>query len=336
MKNKIQRSCIIMTSALILIALGGCDRAESVAPVAPEDSGAGIHIPFNVEIGFAKDVMDLKAREEDPVKVEAGMLELRTAYGFPAIAERKHTDGGVASVGKVAAAQATRWYRAKELDYGLDFAIQSTVNVPAGGTLTLWTRHVAGTDPYVAAYVKTLAGTASPIVVIGVSDDDDGNLDARLVWTNGTGSTRKVTFVAFAYFPAYAGQGTLNMTCTAGGKSCGSFTKSSRMAGVAVRSNLSNIAPAGCTGPTKSQIGQTVQLGGGFENTLLAVNNRTKRGAILINQDGTQALEDILTTGTGNFIVGYANFETGFPCGNQVCFESTDYYAWQGNNYTCP
>lgn len=339
-----------LTAGLLAGALfSACTRDDNgLATAAVSEANRGER-SSQVQSAFVKEVMALKARESDPVKLEAGINDIIARYGVPGGArtvpgtkdavfvDERFSDGNAApaaSLGKTAAAQASHWYMAKSVSFGQDsieIAQTRSMTIRAGCTVTLYTTHnpASNADPYVVIY-STPAGANqnfSTVTILSVDDDGGGNLDARAVWTNSTGQDQWVTFTAHAYAPSTTGSGTMNITCKkANGGSCGNYSQSGYIGGVVVRGN-SETPASGCTGPSASNISLSVNAPL-THPSLLAVNRSKMRGGFIFgNNAGSLLLDDVLTNNfSQNYILAYTDGYT-HGSGNT---------GFQGNKYTCP
>jgi hypothetical protein len=333
----------LLASACLAFSLAACDRSEPPSAVGGPTDTAGPGHALGQPSPFDGALMALKARETDPARLHEATRDLLRAYGYPVSDEAEQAGPG-APVGKVAAAAASNWYLRKTFNYGLNFGIQVLINVPNGGTLRIRTTHVAPTDPMVVAFsINPMAvdPAKTTVPILGVSDDEGGNADASMIWTNYTGASLPVTIAAVSFDVNTGGTGTLSITCTnAAGVSCGSINKTANMNGVVWRTNNQPTPPAACTGPGGTKIGQTRTLGGGYRSTLLAVNYSTRRGGYIRDKSGELVLQDVLGYGGYNFLIGYsAGQDLGFHCGRDgksICYESTSYAAYQSDLFTCP
>lgn len=333
----------LLASACLAFSLAACDRSDpgpaAANPISPADPGEIIMQPSP----FDAELMALKARETDPAKLHEETRNLLRAYGYP-VREEAEQAGPGAPVGKVAAAAASNWYLRKTFNYGLNFGIQVLINVPDRGTLKIKTTHVAPTDPMVVAFsINPMAAdpAKATVPILAVSDDEGGNADASVIWTNYTGASMPVTIAAVSFDVNTGGTGTLKATCTtAAGASCGSINKTATMNAVVWRTNNQPAPPAACAGPVGTKVGQTLTLGGGYRSTLLAVNYSTRRGGYIRDKSGELTLQDVLAYGGYNFLIGYsAGQDLGFPCGRDgksICYESTSYSAYQSDLFNCP
>jgi hypothetical protein len=322
-----------------------CDRVETPqepSPLAPEASQP------NEALGeYDRDMLALKATEKDPAKLASGIGEILRRYGHavpaqeatspaPYVPEIVETDIPSAGQDK-AAASITTWFTVKSFNVGLDFVVKSTLTIPANGTLTITAKRNAADavlDPVLAAYY-TSEKTANPGAVrvkfVGYNDDSDG-LNSRIVWTNSTGVSKSVSFISFAFSATTAGRGDVKATCvTSAGGSCGSFTKTGRIAGKYVSTN-SNVNTGNCAGPHLSRLRLKANIVG--ENGALAINFATMKGASIYSTDYAANLDDVLTS-PGNLVLGYSDAK-GFPCGAGTCYEASSYTVSQEDRYSCP
>ncbi|GEM_PF-6879852 len=324
--------------------LSACDRGEN-APTSAAPASETV-VPLRAPTAYENAVMDLKVREQDLARLDAGMREIAVRFGSPiqartlpaavdpAAADENGSPGS--ALGKVAATH-THWYMAKAINFGTDTmrqtVVMKTLRVDAGNTIDVYTTHPAGSnvDPY-------LVGFYSPNLVypyftnntiVGISDDDGGNLDAHFTWKNTTGEYHVVNIVAHAFSPDAVGPGTLTIKCKdANNHSCGSSSTNGTMGGVVVRTN-SETPAAGCTGPTSTNINLNIKPAGGDGAALLAVNKKYMSGGYIYGggHPGNLVLDHTLFTYGGN------NYLVAFTIGEG---QTGNYIGFQGNLYTCP
>jgi hypothetical protein len=340
------------------LALTACNRNDTASdPTSPAEGKGQAGQPIAVPAGFATEYQSLKSRERDPEKQEAGIRELLTRYGLPSAdrAEARTVPGpmtlsgaeGESASGSLGKAAANNWYTVRAANFALDIVLFTTMAVPMNATLTVTVDHDPATsilDPFAVAYYKQSTLLDDPdfgrVLFAGIDDDAGGNNNSKFTWVNNTGVNRSVNIIGSAYLPQVAGVGTMTVTCqTAAGASCGSYSKTARMSGVAERSKKA-VNPAGCSGPTGSDISLAISAGGDHGPGVLAVNYATKRGGIVYAKAGTYQLDEVLPYQYPSFVLGFSSGIGGFPCGIGVpstCYEEPNAYTLtQRDRYSCP
>ena len=328
--NRTYSACML-ASAAIALALTACnngDRPDSVGTAAPGQDAAA------KQFAYQKEIADLKAKAQDPAKEDLAIRETLLRYGYP-IPEAAQPHYGMpdaalnpipqgAGLAKTAGT-ISKFFIIKEATFG--YVPRVDVTVPANSTVEAWTTHPGKEDPMLVGFYRAsdLGNNRYTIREVGVGDDENGGLDAKITWKNTTGSSRLVSLVAFAYNSSLTGSATLNYRINAG------LTKKKAFQMDAAKVTGSNpiSVPAGCTGPTMSLLNMYKVWGQLSEYALLGVNRNTHRGGwSFVNPDLT-LLEDIMPRDAFSFILAYK-----LPTGS--VFEESGYRANQTDAYSCP
>ncbi len=322
-------AAVLFASAGLAIALLACNQTDRVA--APEGTGTtGVDMPAGPPTPFENALTDLKRAETDPDRVDAGIRDLMSRYGYPV---SEGAGAPLVPLGKAVAAQAVSgWKTAKYFQFGIDLVIYGTVTVPVNGTLIVQTSHPAGstTDPYLIAFYKTGNANYTQTKVVGSSDDVIGT-DAKFVWVNNSGASRVVTYIACGYNTSLRGPGSVLVQCTG----LADKTVSGYMGGVLVRQNMAKDI-VGCSPLSKTSLSLYIQTAGADGNGAVAVNEATMRGAYIYETAVTVQLADPMPYAAHNVVLGFSRGLDGFPCGKNTCYESISYYTYQLDYHTCP
>ena len=344
-------SALALSLALAFTACTQSDPVEAPAASSPAGNPGVRHRLTNP---YIQDVLALKAQKLSRAETEAGILALQKRYGIATPAAALAPDAGLqtdpvlpepipgteekrtapAGLGK-AAAVTTVYKTKKSFNFGNARVILHSVNVPAGGYFQSWVEpdiNHPEVDPVAVAYYKTpgSSGDVYTFIVAGVSDDSV-DLEPSLLWSNQTGVSQKVTVVAFAYSASTSGPGTLVILPT----NTDRFDYPGWVGGTQVYYNTANPLTTGCHGPFLSRITLKRLTGSASTRGMLAVNEVTRRGGYILNQNASLNLADVLPE--GNVEVQWnPSFVLGFSlAGNYDTFPVTTFNAVQADQYTC-
>ena len=269
---------------------GGCDSSERIQ----EPSGAKPRIGTTDISGsseFDRELIAAKNGIADPVRQAQAMTAILDKYGVahpPAteLADVPEAAGAAAKTAShswspvrrdIQAANGIHTYRgAVSVGNGQDarfVAIGNTDNV----------------DPFLVAYYvddNPAVSTAYKVRLIGYNDDFSGlNRNSAILWTNNTGSSKTIQFVAFAYSSLTRGKGSIATTVN------GSTTVfSDREIGGLKQFGATQLPaqPDGCGQPISTRI-QTWRLSGSERGAVLVVDTKAMRGGHLQTQLNTEA-----------------------------------------------
>lgn len=289
-------------------------------------------------VSMDEEITALKARETDPVRVEAGYRAILARHGYPVAASDAPvsigTQAAEAALGNPAAKQAGYmkmvYKKVKDFTFSYRFAYHVTVNVAANSYINVSADRIeAPTDPVLVAYYKTGgSSTAYTIRSPYFNDDkDDGTRNAYISWTNNTGAAVSLEILAFAYSSSTKGTAKITITGPDGSKKS--------YLGLEAYPEYKNSVSGpfeGCGFPAGTKISLTRLVGGGFMSGLFALNRGTMRGGFIHESvDDVQSLilEDVLTNGAGSMLMGVM-YDT-----DELLYEETRFEGIQYDKYNC-
>jgi hypothetical protein len=136
-------------------------------------------------------------------------------------------------------------------------------------------------DPFLVAYYvddNPVFSGAYKVRVVGFNDDlASDNRNAVVEWTNTTGNSKVVEFVAFAYSTATRGKGIISITVD--GTTTGLLNREIgglHQYGAAPVSNV----PSNCQ-PSQTWVTETPLFGGGYRAAALVIDTQAMRGGYI-------------------------------------------------------
>lgn len=339
---KVQRQFPFGVAVLTLaMLLGACNQTEKMTSSNPGgNSSAQSHSDALAEMN--REITLLKAKDMDPEQRDQALRQLLTRYGYsvpasenngPLPAPLPEIEPG--ALEKSAASNGwriARWKTAKSFNFSHQLTYSRTFSINNNETFAMWTETVAPADPMLVAYYHTTSENPSAFKtqIVAYNDDfESGNRNAKIQWTNATGSAKTVTIMALAYSEATVGTTRLKFQ----------FPLSTiqdlgiqPIRGVPQFVNTQFGPYPNCTGPTRSRITLTRVSGGGFQSAVLALNSVTQRGGTIhesVANSQTLVLDEVLPSGPWSFVAGVMLDI------NEPVYEESIFNVTQQDMYSC-
>jgi hypothetical protein len=196
----------------------------------------------------------------------------------------------------------------------------------------------ANVDPFLVAYYvdeNPAVSTAYIVKVIGYNDDvTSDNRNAVVTWTNNTGNSKTIQFVAFAYSSAARGKGLISTTVNGS-----SVNLADRQIGGLKQFGATPLPPfpGGCSQPLSTTI-KVTRTSGSERGAALVIDTQAMRGGhleLLANPDASRTLPWIVHNPGPSFALLYKPY-TGILPSNWAATEvPTQYRFTQTDRYGC-
>lgn len=325
------------------LALGACDRAADIS--SEPDTVPDVNEPSVVETSLMEEVIALKARESDPVKVEVAVREILARHGhplpplpaLPPAAEAPMPAAG--ALGKTAALYTPVYFTFRRV--GIPPRAYSTVvtfDVRSGESFEARTSAPRGNfvDPSLVAFRRVGGNPQSPAFLTRtVAQNDDrssSNWHPLIRWTNNSSSTREITLVVYASTVSLTGS--LTLTIVYPDKS--EIPIRAYAQAVPIYDYNLNPGRLGCLGPSRSKIELQRTQGRSYPASSLAFNKSTGRGGYLRvvppSIYESLELEDILPSADGSFLLAFRPA----VLTHDPLSEDLGYLNTQKNLFSCP
>jgi hypothetical protein len=322
-------------------ALGGCDSGGRVHE--PEGSKPALGATdLSGSSEFDRELIAAKNGTADPVRQVQAMMAVLDKYGVahPPATELSELADAPAAVGPAAKTASHSWSPVRR-----DFQATNDIHTYRGAVTVgngQFARFAAlGTganvDPFLVAYYvddNPAVSTAYIVKVIGYNDDvTSDNRNAVVTWTNNTGNSKTIQFVAFAYSSITRGKGLISVTVN------GTSTNLSdrQIGGLKQFGAASLPASNGCTQPFSTTIKAT-RLSGSERGAALVIDTQAMRGGhleLLANSDASRTLPWIVNNPYPSFALLYKPY-TGILPSNWANTEvPTQYRFTQTDRYGC-
>jgi hypothetical protein len=325
-------------SALVMI-WGGCDSSERVQDPSGSKPNIGT-TDFSGSSEFDSELIAAKNGTSDPIQRLQAMAAVLDKYGVAHPPATEFSEAADAA-GPAAKTASHSWSPVRR-----DFQATNDIHTYRG-VVTVGNGQSArfaalgnsdNVDPFLVAYYvdeNPAVSTAYIVRVVGFNDDvSSGNRNAVVTWTNNTGNSKTIQFVAFAYSSITRGKGLISTTVN------GSTTNlSDRQIGGLKQFGATALPanPGGCIQPLGTTIKAT-RLSGSERGAALVIDTRVMRGGhleMLANSDASRALPWIVDNPYPSFALLYKPY-TGILPSNWADTEvPTKYRFTQTDRYGC-
>jgi hypothetical protein len=328
-------SGLACTALILAQGLIGCNSQDKPGPSQGpvQDTEGDAWTPAR-KSDYVAQVTQLKSRVSDPSEYETELARLQSRFGLApkspagtaASAEAAPGQGSRGGLAKAAADDSVgfSWTTVKSVDIFYPLAMVATFTVQNGAKMSAYTDRIsAACDPYMVAFYS---GSGDPdragaVRIIGLSDDEGGNLNSRIDWTNTTGAARKVKVIVLAYNGNSFGATNLEYKTASNAIP---LVSKGYLTATRIFSNMA-LPPDACNGgPVDTRITlQWISGGGyiGYGTGLLGVNTSTLTGLHVYNRDASAGFDfglenQALKANGRNFLLPYLENRDGYVYDN--------------------
>jgi hypothetical protein len=280
--------------AALILAMAGCDSADRVQePSAPQPQIGATDLTGSSE--FDRELIAAKSRGSDQVHRDQAILAVLDKYQVAHASAQAQPVITVPALTAAAKTARSNWDPIRRnFTAGNDIhTYREVITVPNGKYIQVAAiGNSASVDPYLVAYYtdgEQTSESALKVKIIGLNDDiSSANRNAAVGWTNNSGRSQDVNFVAFAYSSPSRGKAKIQITQN--GVTTNLLNR--EIGGLSQYGAVTLPAvPDGCS-PQFSRVTMNL-LSGGYAGHSLVVDAQAMRGAAMQtgNNPSSQTLD---------------------------------------------